>query len=136
MCNNHWKDILKEDSVNKIMPQRPDAGPGTRGVAKRPSQWANTRDGVEDPIEWDDLTTAQKTRFRKGIICHHCDALAEWKCTNSTCFYDGTGNPQGIQVCGLKGKDHHAYEMRINSSHNFVPIEQFGEPDPEKGYYI
>ena len=142
MCKEDWRamlqtvqkatafEILKIEEIGKIF-NPPGTGPGwgTREMEERIIY------DVPDLSEYDIDNITE--RLKEGITCHHCDQKAEWKCTNRSCYYDGRGNPQGIQVCDhtSPGKDHHEYEMSINSSHNFVRIDSgHFEFDDEHGY--
>lgn len=133
--NNEWKTILK--IIDEVVPE---PGAGTRERARISQEAEDARQG-HGTIQWDDLTIAQKTRFKEGIKCHHCDNKALWKCTNPEhgidCFYDSRGNGQGIQVCEGQGPltvDHLKYEKSVNSGHRWKSLKGV-EPHKEFGYY-
>lgn len=123
-------ELLKAKDRGMIFNPNPRGpGYGTREMERRVLY------DVPDFSQFDVTTISD--RLKEGITCYHCDQKAEWKCTNHYCYYDGRGNPQGIQVCDdtTPGTDHLNYELGINPSHNFVRLDSgHFEFDEEQGY--
>ena len=153
MCNDCWKDVLKndeEDEENEIFHKifgededESDLDYGSRERAEH-SEFGFTdreKQGLFD-------TQEQEDQYHHGMKCHYCDEDAEWKCVNGLhdgCSYSGPSN-DGIQVCGANGKfaadnpekypnGHRDVALQENSGHSFVAIDDYFTYDPDKGYH-
>ncbi len=149
MCNDCWKDVLKNDEedeendvFHKIFGDEEDESDLDYGSRDRAHATEYGFTDRERAGEFD--TQEQEDRYHHGIKCHYCDEDAEWKCINGLtkgCHYSGPRN-DGIQVCGENStfaserypNGHRDYAMEENPGHTFVAIDEYFTYDPDFGY--
>lgn len=129
---------IKSDEWKNIVKRNPGDGYGTRGMAREVDM------GMTDTeFGYDDLEIDEEV-YHEGIKCFYCDEPAEWKCRNGLvngCSYEGPSD-DGVQVCGANSSfagarypdGHKSYAHERNSSHAWVPIDEYFTLDPQFGY--